>query len=69
MIRRRRKPGQRPEVPPVPAITTYADALACLRTLGFEPGTCPALCRRKGEHQHMRHGSGVAEVIVSPGQQ
>lgn len=64
---RRRRPGTRPAVPPVPAVTTYAEALSCLRADGFEAGICPALCRRKGEHAHMTHGSGTAELIVYPG--
>ncbi len=51
----------------MPAVTTYAEALACLRSTGFEAGPCPALCRRKGEHAHMAHGSGTAELIVYPG--
>ena len=69
MIGRRRRQEARPAEPPVPAVTTYAEALAALCSLGFEPGTCPALCRRKGEHAHMRHGSGTAELIVYPGAQ
>lgn len=64
--RRGRRNGTRPEVPPAPAITTYAEALASLRALGFEAAICGPLCRRKTEHQHMTHGSGTAELIVSP---
>ena len=70
MMRRRRKPPPPPaEVPAVPPVTTYAQALAGLRALGFEPAVCAPLCRRKAEHRHMRHGSGTAELIVFPGTQ
>jgi len=66
MLRRRRL-GTRPVTEPVPAITTYADALVILRTLGFKVATCPGTCRRKGEHTHMLHDSGTAGLIVYPG--
>lgn len=62
--RRSRRNGTRPAEPPVPAITTYAQALACLRTLGFGTVDCPRICRRKADHAHMRHGSGTAELVI-----
>ncbi len=59
--------GTRPTQPPEPVITTYAGALAVLRTLGFKVATCPGACRRKGEHAHMLHESETAGLIVYPG--
>ncbi len=51
----------------MPTVTTYAEALSCLRADGFEVGPCPALCRRKGEHAHMAHGAGTAQLHRVPG--
>ncbi len=62
----RARNGTRP-APPDPVITTYAGALAVLRTLGFKVATCPGTCRRKGEHTHMLHESETAGLIVYPG--
>jgi hypothetical protein len=33
---------------------------------GYRPLDCPAMCRRKGDHAHMRHEAASTDLIVSP---
>ena len=33
---------------------------------GSQPQECPALCRRKGDHAHLRHDAAAADVTVFP---
>ena len=59
MFRRRPHPG-------APSLRYWRDVVRHLEAEGATLGDCPALCRRKGPHQHMRHEGASADLIVSP---
>lgn len=54
-----------PPVPPRP-FTSWHDAVTGLLEQGYRPLDCPGMCRRKGDHAHLRHEGAVTDVIVSP---
>lgn len=54
-----------PPAPPRP-FTSWHDAVTGLLEQGYRPLDCPGMCRRKGDHAHLRHEAAVTDVIVSP---
>ena len=51
---------------PTPPLTSWQDAVNALVDGGYLEMTCPHLCRRKGDHAHMRHEAASTDLIVSP---
>lgn len=79
MFRRRTRPE--PLLPPEvvqeaipatrqPAVTLHAqnwqDVVNALIGQGYGKLACPGMCRRKGDHAHLRHDAASADVTVFP---
>ena len=67
----RRRPQPAPVLPPLPVpepvpLTSWVKVVDRLVDEGFDALECPAMCRRKGPHEHLRHTGASADVIVSP---
>ena len=54
-----------PPAPPRP-FTSWHDAVTALLEQGYRPLDCPGMCRRKGDHAHLRHDAASTDLIVSP---
>lgn len=49
-----------------PPFASWHDAVVALLEQGYRPLDCPAMCRRKGDHAHLRHEGASTDLIVSP---
>ena len=54
-----------PPAPPRP-LASWHDAVTALLEQGYRPLDCPGMCRRKGDHAHLRHAAASADVTVFP---
>lgn len=61
MFRRHARPQPEPD-----PLRYWRDLVRFLQAEGAQSQDCPTLCRRKGEHEHMRHAAASADLIVSP---
>ena len=66
MMLRRRRNQPVAVVPERAPLSTWEEAVHFLITEGFTPLECPKLCRRKGDHAHLRHERAGTEVIACP---
>ena len=54
-----------PPAPPRP-FTSWHDAVTALLEQGYRPLDCPGMCRRKGDHAHLRHEAAATDITVYP---
>jgi hypothetical protein len=61
------EPAPEPEPIPEPVpLTSWGEVVDSLTAGGYVKLACPALCRRKGDHAHLRHEAASTDLIVSP---
>ena len=57
--------GKVAPAPPRP-FTSWHDAVTALLEQGYRPLDCPGMCRRKGDHAHLRHEAAATDITVYP---